>query len=95
MTTEQSGDAGPRSTDRHRDCARRLRCVDVLHEAFGRGAACVALGGKPLDNELLHIPFEPFDDFPFALQAIDAERVVVAGVNVQFVSLAQRLQLGG
>ena len=45
--------------------------------------------------QLLNIPFEPFDDLPFALQAIDAERVIVSGENVQLVSFAKRLQLVG
>ena len=46
---------------------------------------------KNINGKSLHIPFEPFDDLLFAVQTIDAERVVVSGVNVQFVRLTERL----
>jgi len=63
-----------------RDANRSARSNDLL--------GCPV---KDINGKSLHIPFEPFDDLLFAVQTIDAERVVVSGVNVQFVRLTERL----
>lgn len=81
MTTKQSGPSRPDLLTVTAIALVAYAASNVVHEAVGHGAACIALGGKPLVLSSVH--FECGDE---AMGALARRGVSAAGTIVNFVA---------